>query len=53
MARRADVDPGLVRHYFRNKSDLFAAGIVPSGVDPAVSWRGSRPAASTGSGSGC
>ena len=34
VARRADVDPGLVRHYFRNKSDLFAAGIVPSGVDP-------------------
>jgi AcrR family transcriptional regulator len=36
VARRADVDPGLVRHYFRNKSDLFAAGIVPNGVDPAV-----------------
>jgi AcrR family transcriptional regulator len=36
VARRADVDPGLVRHYFRSKSDLFAAGIVPSGVDPAV-----------------
>jgi len=35
VARRADVDPGLVRHYFRTKSDLFAAGIVPSGVDPA------------------
>ena len=36
VARRADVDPALVRHYFRSKSDLFAAGIVPSGIDPAV-----------------
>ncbi|GEK20065.1 TetR/AcrR family transcriptional regulator [Cellulomonas xylanilytica] len=36
VARRADVDPGLVRHYFRTKSDLFAAGIVPTGIDPAV-----------------
>jgi len=36
VARRADVDPGLVRHYFRTKPDLFAAGLAPSGVDPAV-----------------
>jgi AcrR family transcriptional regulator len=36
VARRADVDPALVRHYFRDKSELFAAGMIPAGVDPAV-----------------
>jgi len=36
VARRADVDPALVRHYFRDKSELFAAGLIPAGADPAV-----------------
>lgn len=36
VARRADVDPALVRHYFRDKSELFAAGMIPAGADPAV-----------------
>ncbi len=35
VARRADVDPALVRHYFRDKSELFAAGMIPVGTDPA------------------
>lgn len=36
VARRADVDPALVRHYFRDKSELFAAGMIPAGADPSV-----------------
>ncbi|MEZ0448151.1 TetR family transcriptional regulator [Cellulomonas sp. ICMP 17802] len=36
VARRADVDPALVRHYFRDKSELFAAGMIPAGADPAA-----------------
>ena len=36
VARRADVDPALVRHYFRDKSELFAAGMIPRGADPAA-----------------
>ncbi|WP_456844434.1 TetR/AcrR family transcriptional regulator [Cellulomonas sp. P5_C6] len=40
VARRADVDPALVRHYFRDKSELFAAGMIPAGADPAVIARG-------------
>src|SRR3954451_713662 len=35
VARRADVDPALVRHYFSDKAELFAAGMVPAEVDPA------------------
>jgi len=35
VARRAEVDPALVRHYFRDKPELFAAGMVPADVDPA------------------
>ncbi|WP_028050180.1 TetR/AcrR family transcriptional regulator [Cellulomonas sp. URHD0024] len=35
VARRADVDPALVRHYFSHKSELFAAGMVPARADPA------------------
>lgn len=27
IARRADVDPALVRHYFTNKAELFAAAV--------------------------
>lgn len=34
VARRADVDPALVRHYFQDKAELFAAGMVPAHVDP-------------------
>ena len=35
VARRAAVDPALVRHYFADKAELFAAAMVPEGVDPA------------------
>lgn len=35
VARRAEVDPALVRHYFADKAELFAAAMVPEGVDPA------------------
>lgn len=35
VARRAGVDPALVRHYFEDKADLFAAAMVPVGTDPA------------------
>lgn len=35
VARRAGVDPALVRHYFDDKAELFAAAMVPAGVDPA------------------
>ncbi|MFC4616291.1 TetR/AcrR family transcriptional regulator [Cellulomonas algicola] len=34
VARRAGVDPALVRHYFGDKASLFAAGVIPQGVDP-------------------
>jgi AcrR family transcriptional regulator len=34
IARRAGVDPALVRHYFGSKAELLAAGLVPGGVDP-------------------
>lgn len=35
IARRADVDPALVHHYFRTKEDLFAAAVeLP--MDPAA-----------------
>jgi AcrR family transcriptional regulator len=36
VARRAGVDPALVRHYFDDRADLFAACLVPDGVDPDV-----------------
>jgi AcrR family transcriptional regulator len=36
IARRAGVDPALVRHYFSSKAELLAAGLVPGGVDPRV-----------------
>ena len=35
VARRAEVDPALVRHYFQDKAELFAAGMIPAAVDPA------------------
>lgn len=35
VARRAGVDPALVRHYFEDKPELFAAAMVPVDVDPA------------------
>ncbi|WP_028045153.1 TetR family transcriptional regulator [Cellulomonas sp. URHE0023] len=35
VARRAEVDPALVRHYFQDKAELFAAGMIPVDVDPA------------------
>ena len=54
VARRADVDPALVRHYFRDKSELFAAGMIPAGADPAGDRRRrSRRAVSTASARGC
>ncbi|MEK8225772.1 hypothetical protein NKG05_06380 [Oerskovia sp. M15] len=28
------MDPGLVRHYFDGKGELFAASLVPAGADP-------------------
>ncbi len=34
IARRAGVDPALVRHYFADKAELFAASILPAGVSP-------------------
>lgn len=34
IARAADVDPALVRHYFGSKSELFGAAFAPSTVDP-------------------
>lgn len=34
IARRAGVDPALVRHYFADKTDLFAASIIPPGAEP-------------------
>jgi len=34
VARRADVDPALVRHYFPDKGELFAVSVLPQGVDP-------------------
>ena len=36
VARRAEVDPALVRHYFRDKSELLAAGLIPAGADPTT-----------------
>ena len=36
VARRAEVDPALVRHYFQDKAELFAAGMIPAQADPAV-----------------
>lgn len=37
IARRADVDPGLVRHYFATKADLFAEAVTaPVRPDPIV-----------------
>lgn len=37
VARRADVDPALVRYYFPGgKGELFAASVGRPGVDPAV-----------------
>ena len=29
------MDPALVRHYFADKAELFAAAMVPDGLDPA------------------
>ncbi|MGN8247390.1 TetR family transcriptional regulator [Cellulomonas soli] len=34
VARRAGVDPALVRHYFADKGELYAAGLIPQGTDP-------------------
>lgn len=34
VARAAGVDPGLIRHYFDGKGELFAASLVPAGADP-------------------
>ncbi|MDQ2624160.1 MAG: TetR family transcriptional regulator [Actinomycetota bacterium] len=34
VARAAGVDPALVRHYFANKGELFAAVFVPLGINP-------------------
>jgi AcrR family transcriptional regulator len=34
VARRADVDPALVRHYFPDKGELFALSIIPPTADP-------------------
>ena len=36
VARRAEVDPALVRHYFRDKPELFAAAMTPLDVDRAT-----------------
>jgi AcrR family transcriptional regulator len=36
IARRADVDPGSVRHWFTDKGELFVASVLPQGVEPAV-----------------
>jgi AcrR family transcriptional regulator len=36
VARRAEVDPALVRHYFRDKPELFAVAMIPEDVDPAA-----------------
>ena len=32
VARRAGVDPALVRHYFADKGELYAAGLIVSGL---------------------
>ncbi|MHA7132059.1 TetR/AcrR family transcriptional regulator [Oerskovia turbata] len=34
VARVAGVDPGLIRHYFDGKGELFAASLIPAGIDP-------------------
>lgn len=34
IARAAGVDPGLVRHYFASKAELFAAAVMPTGINP-------------------
>ncbi len=34
IARRAGVDPALVRHYFAEKDELFAVSTLPQDVDP-------------------
>ena len=36
VAHRACVDPALVRHYFRDKEELFAAVLRPEQVDPSL-----------------
>ena len=36
VARRAGVDPGTVRHWFGDKTRLFAASLGLADVDPAV-----------------
>ncbi len=35
IARAADVDPALVRHYFSSKADLFVAAMRPLAADDA------------------
>ncbi len=34
IARRAGVDPALVRHYFPDKDELFAVSVLPQDVEP-------------------
>lgn len=34
VARRAGVDPALVRHYFPDRADLFAVSVLPPSANP-------------------
>ncbi len=34
VARRAGVDPALVRHYFPDRADLFAVSVLPAAANP-------------------
>ena len=34
VARRAGVDPALVRHYFPDRGELFAVSVLPAAADP-------------------
>ena len=34
VARRAGVDPALVRHYFRDRTELFAVSVLPPSTNP-------------------
>jgi AcrR family transcriptional regulator len=34
VARRADVDPALVRHYFPDRTELFAVSVLPETANP-------------------
>ena len=35
VARRAGVDPALVRHYFPDRAELFAVSVLPPTANPA------------------